>query len=129
MTDVKTGARIETALRYMNFLKGEAPRTAEPDFTFADWEELAELVDTKAFVRVGRHGEAMDWMQTVTLMQRNLASTKHYVLRHATEVGDRVFLELDEAITHRGKRLLFDSIYIFSFDTAGRITRLEFFMH
>jgi hypothetical protein len=129
MIDVKTGSRVETALRYMDFLKGEAPRAAEADFTFADWEELAQLVDKKAFVRVGRHGEAMDWMQTVTLMQRNLASAKLYVLRNASEVGGRVFLELDEAITHRGKRLLFDSIYIFSFNAAGKITRLEFFMH
>jgi hypothetical protein len=129
MADTETAPLVATALRYMNFLKGEAPRSAEADFTFADWEELAQLVDKQTFVRVGRHGEAMDWMQTVTLMQRNIASTKTYVLRHATEAGNRVFLELEETIVHRGKRLLFDSIYVFSFDDAGRFTRLEFFMH
>jgi hypothetical protein len=129
VTQVKAASRADTALRYMNFVKGEAPRAAEADFTFADWDELAGMVDTARFVRVGRHGEAMDWMQTVALMHRNIASPKAYALKAVTEVGNRVFLELDEAITHRGKRMLFDSIYIFTFSDAGKITRLEFFMH
>ena len=122
-------SNADTALRYMNFVKGEAPRTAEADFTFADWDELAELVDTDSFVRVGRHGEAMDWLQTVALMHRNIDSAKTYSLRGATEVGDRVFLELEESLLHRGERMLFDSIYIFTFDGTGKVTRLEFFMH
>jgi hypothetical protein len=123
------GARVETALRYINFVKGDAPRSAEPDFTFADWDELARLVDTDKFVRVGRHGEAMDWLQTVALMHRNITSPKTYDLRGISEVGDRVFLELAEVVVHRGKPLVFDSIYIFSFDAAGKVIRLEFFMH
>jgi hypothetical protein len=122
-------SNTDTALRYMNFVKGEAPRTAEADFTFVDWDELAELVDTKNFVRVERHGEAMDWLQTVALMHRNTGSPKTYGLRGATEVGDRVFLELEETIIHRGERMVFDSIYIFTFNGAGKVTRLEFFMH
>lgn len=119
----------ETALRYMNFVKGDAPRTAETDFTFADWDELTELVDRENFVRVGRHGEAMDWMQTVALMHRNIGSSKTYSLRGVTEAGKRVFLEMEETIIPRGERLLFDSVYILTFNDAGKVTRLEFYMH
>ena len=122
-------SNADTALRYMNFVKGEAPRIAAADFTFADWDELAELVDRENFVRVARHGEAMDWLQTVALMHRNIGSTKTYSLRGATEAGDRVFLEMEETINHRGERMVLDSIYIFSFNGAGKVTRLEFFMH
>jgi hypothetical protein len=120
---------LETALRYMNFVKGEAPRTADPAFTFACWDELAELVDTERFVRVSRHGEAMDWTEAVALMQGVVGVPKHYTLRAATETGDRVILEMAERTTRDGAPYPFDSVYIFSFDPAGRITRLEVYRH
>ena len=121
------GPLTQTAIRYMDFVKGKAPRVRDPDFTFATWEELAQLVDTDKFVRVGRHGEAMGWAETVELMHRNIGSVKDYTLRGSTETGDRVFLEMEECVMHEGGRMLFNSVYIFTFDAADRIVRLEFF--
>lgn len=121
--------KADTAIGYMNFVKGEAPRTAEPGFAFADWDELARLVDTERFVRVGKHGEAMSWPRAVELMHTNIGSRKAYTLRAATEVGDRVFLEMEERVMGPDGLHAFDSVYIFSFDAAGKITRLEVFMH
>jgi len=135
MTDRRQAARPDPAslagkaLAYMDFVKGEAPRTLEPGFTRAGWDELARLVDTAAFVRVARHGEAMNWDETVELMHSSIGGTKTYVLRGATEARGKVVLELEETVSHEGGQMVFDSVYIFTFDEAGRITRLEFFMH
>jgi len=118
-----------SALAYMDFVKGEAPRTLEPGFSHADWDDLARLVDTASFTRVAGHGEAMDWTETVDLMHRSVGGTKTYVLRGASEVGNRVFLELEETVSHEGGPMVFDSVYIFTFNTAGKVTKLEFFMH
>jgi hypothetical protein len=67
------GSRSAKAVAYMDFVKGKAPRTAQADWTFACWDEMAQLVDTEKFVRVGKHGEAMGWADAVALMDRHIA--------------------------------------------------------
>jgi hypothetical protein len=122
------GSRSAKAVAYMDFVKGKAPRTARPDWTFACWDEMAELVDTEKFVRVGKHGEAMSWSDAVALMDRHTAMPHDYTLRAATEVGDKVFLEMEEWLDHGGQTMRFNSVYIYTFNRADKIVRLEFYM-
>lgn len=129
MIETMSGPHAQTALDYMNFVKGDAPRTLAPDFTIACWDELARYVDTQRFVRVSKHGETMSWPEAVDLMHRSIGGSKTYVLRGATEVGQRVFLELEETVSRGEGHMIFDSVYIFTFDDAGRIVRLEVFIH
>jgi len=104
-------------------------RTLAPGFTRADWREMAQLVDTGCFARVAKYGEAMDWAETVELMHSAVGGTKTYVLRGASELGRKVFLELEETVSHGGGQMVFDSLYTITFDEAEKITGLEFYMH
>jgi hypothetical protein len=99
----------------------------------SDWQAIEMLVNTGDFQRqgvfLGPQAELIDW-----------ATYKHYVsqyaagfswegtLRHITESGQRVILELEERNTGNGETDVSNTVTTYEFDGEEKLCRLEVYV-
>ena len=108
-------------------------RVKEPNLPNALWEELEELVDVDNFVRQGvfltDKAETIDW-KTYKAYITKYGAVTHWesTLRHITEQGNRVVLELEERNTRDGFTDICNSVMAYGFDTKGRVKTLEVYV-
>lgn len=107
-------------------LVGEAKKTG---FTVDSWAPLAELIDTENFVRVGNFKEVMNWHEYVTFLT-NWASNSEWEcsFKRITESGNVVFLELEERSTIGPFSNSVNSMSVYEFNKAGRITHVDVYL-
>lgn len=119
--------RAEKAIAYGDrmaaIVNGESSQT---------WDEaLLPLIDPDRFRRRGNERTEMDWPQYRAMLQQwNQADGKYEkTLHRASEVGDVVYLDLDERSTHHdGTVSALRSISIYEFDTADKIVGVDVIM-
>lgn len=105
----------------------------EPDFSAATWGPLEELVDVDNFVRQGVFltdtPETIDWQTYKTYIEQYGTETRwEATLRHITEAGSRVILELEERNTIKGFTHIANTVMAYGFNDDGRVKTLEVYV-
>ena len=98
-----------------------------------DWSAMETLVDTQGYERIGvflkPEAEVIDW-PTYKSYIGQFAAMVHWegTLRHITEQGNRVILELEERNTVHGVRDVSNTVTIYEFTDAGKIRHLDVYV-
>jgi hypothetical protein len=116
----------EEFLRVVNKIK-------QPGFSAADWAPLQSLVDVPNFKRVGvfltPQVEVSNWQQyTQFITQYGGMTSWEGTLRRITEVPGLVFLELEERNTRDGVTDIANTVTIYKFNDAGKLSHLDVYV-
>ena len=126
--DAYTG-RARTVLDYSVVTKRLVDEAKTPGFTTESWSPLAELVAVDEFVRVGAFKEVMKWPDYVQFLTSWATSSEwRCSFKRITETADLVFLELEERSTVGDYSSVVDSLSVYEFDDAGRITHIDLYL-
>ncbi|MEE2030964.1 hypothetical protein [Rhodococcus chondri] len=128
VADDYTG-RSRTVLEYSLVMKSLVDRAEQHGFTTGSWSPLAELVATDEFVRVGNFKEVMNWTEYVGFLT-NWAPSAQWEgsFKRITETPDVVILELEERSSVGEFSNVVNSVSIYEFDDAGKITRIDLYL-
>ena len=119
----------DTVLDYSRLMKRLVDEAKQPGFTAESWAPLAELIDTANFVRVGNFKEVMNWDEYVAFLTDWATSSEwESEFKRVTEVGDVVFLELEERSRIGDFSNSVNSVSVYEFDDAGKITRIDVYL-
>ncbi|MCB2080081.1 MAG: hypothetical protein KDE55_20595 [Novosphingobium sp.] len=121
-----TGRLALKVLEYTDCIKRTVDRAKEPGFNESSWDELAALLDTGVFQRVGNDKVAMGWDVYLGLLMQWATKTDFWAEFHrVSEVGNLVFLELTEHNTMRGQpESVVNSLTTYEFDDKRKLVRL-----
>ncbi len=118
-----------SVLEYCLTTKRLVDEAKRPGFSKDSWAPLAELIDTGAFVRVGNFKEVMNWQSYVEFLTTwAMASNWECSFRRITESGNVVFLELEERSRIGDFSNSVNSISVYEFDDADKITRIDVYL-
>lgn len=95
------------------------------------WDALLPLIDPARFVRRGNERTEMDWPAYRGLLDQWVGHGGTYAktLHRASEVGDLVYLDLDERSEHADGTIgSLRSISIYEFDDQDRIVAVDVIM-
>ncbi|MDE8651575.1 hypothetical protein [Novosphingobium album (ex Liu et al. 2023)] len=125
-----TGEYARKVLDYTDCIKRTVDRAKEPGFDESGWDELAALLDTARFERVGNDRVAMGWdVYRGLLMQWGTTTDFWAEFHRVSEAGRRVFLELTEHNTPRGgAESVVNSCTVYQFDEAGKLVHLDIYL-
>lgn len=105
----------------------------QPDFSDELWEKLEELVDVDNFVRQGvfltETPETIDWKTYKGYITHYGGATQwEATLRHITEQGNRVIMELQERNTIDGFTHVANTVTAYGFNEEGRVKALDVYV-
>lgn len=125
-----TGEYARKVLAYTDCIKRTVDAAKQPGFDESGWDELASLLDTARFERVGNDKVAMGWDVYRGLLTMWGTTTDFWSeFRRVSEAGDRVFLELTEHNTPRGgAESVVNSCTVYQFDGAGKLVHLDIYL-
>lgn len=95
------------------------------------WDALLPMIDAARFVRRGNERTEMDWPAYRAMLEQWQEHSGKYEksLHRASEVGNVVYLDLDERATAKdGSVGALRSISIYEFDDADRIVAVDVIM-
>ena len=129
------GPLARKVLLYGDVMERAVVAAKEPGFTEAGWDELAALMDTAKFQRVGNDKAVMGWEVYRALLTGWATVTDFWAQFHRiSEVGNVVFLELTEHNTPRndlgggGDEGVVNSMSVYKYDEAGKLVRLQIYL-
>ena len=114
------------ALEYGDIMSAIVNRTNDESF-----DALLPLIDADRFVRRGNERTRMDWPTYRAMLEGWAAHSQRYekVLHRASEIGNLVYLDLDERATAQdGSVGALRSLSVYEFDDAGRIVEVDVIM-
>jgi hypothetical protein len=125
-----TGRYALKCLEYTDCIKRTVEAAKAADFDESGWDELAALLDTDNFMRVGNDKVAMGWDVYRGLLMQWATTTEFWAEFHRiSQVGNLVFLELTE---HNrpvgGEDSVVNSLTSYEYDEADRMVRLGIFL-
>jgi hypothetical protein len=121
--------RSRAVLEYSAVIKRLVDEAKKPGFTADSWAPLAELVDVERFERVGAFKEVMRWNDYVDFLTGWARSSQwDCSFKRLTEAADRVFLELEERSTVGDFSSVVNSLSVYEFNDAGRITHIDLYL-
>ncbi len=125
-----TGECALKVLAYTDCIKRTVESAKEPGFDDSGWDELAALLDTAAFRRVGNDKADMDWKVYRGLLTQWATTTDFWAeLHRISQIGNRVYLELTEHNTPRGgAESVVNSCTVYQFDDAGKLVHLDIYL-
>ncbi|PEQ13146.1 hypothetical protein B2G71_06745 [Novosphingobium sp. PC22D] len=128
--DAATGVYARKVLAYVDAIKETVERAKAPGFDASGWDEVAAMLDTEKFRRVGNDKAEMGWpVYRDLLMQWGTTTEFWSEFRRISEVGSRVFLELTE---HNrpvgGEDVVVHSCTVYEFDEAGKLVHLDIYL-
>ncbi|MBW8752591.1 MAG: hypothetical protein JF595_00320 [Sphingomonadales bacterium] len=125
-----SGTYARKVMQYGDTIERTVRAAKEPGFTEAGWDELASLLDTAKFERVGNDKVAMGWEVYRGLLMGWATTTDFWSeFRRISEVGNLVFLELTEHNTpRRGAESVVNSCTLYEFDEAGKLVHLDIYL-
>ena len=105
----------------------------EPGSSNTGWGPLEELVDVNNFVRQGvfltDKPETIDWQTYKSYIEQYGGETVwEATLRHLTEQGNRVVLELEERNTRAGFTHIANTVMAYGFNDQGKVNTLEVYV-
>lgn len=119
-------------LDYSLIMKRMVDTAKEPGFSATTWAPLAELkamIATEEFQRVGNFKEVMDWDSYVAFLA-NWAPHAGWEcsFKRISEVGNVVFLELEERTSASGYNTVVNSLSVYEFNTDGKIFHVDIYL-
>lgn len=121
--------RSRTVLDYSMVTKRLVGEAKQPGFSVDSWGPLAELVDVAVFERVGAFKEVMRWPDYVQFLSGWASSSEwDCSFKRITEVDGVVFLELEERSEVGDFSSVVNSLSVYEFDDAGRITHIDLYL-
>ncbi len=122
------GERVLQFIERMRTLVERGKR--DSNVTPADWNVLADLVETADFERIGPFHDAMNWDAYIAMLCGWVNATEGWepVLKSLSEASDRVFAQCEEMITENGAVFPFYSLSMYEFNAAGKIHRIHVYM-
>lgn len=93
-----------------------------------NWDALLPLIDANRFVRRGNERTEMDWPSYRAMLEQWGAHSQKYEkdLHRASEVGNLVYLDLDERATAAdGSVSSLRSLSVYEFDEQDRIVAVD----
>lgn len=118
-----TSVRAQRAMAY-----GDTMAAIVNGASAETWDALLPLIDADRFVRRGNERTELDWPAYRRLLDQWAAHSGNYEkhLHRASEVGNFVYLDLDERATARdGSVSALRSVSIYEFDEADRIVAVD----
>jgi hypothetical protein len=124
------GPLARKVLEYGDVMERTVVAAKQPGFTEAGWDELAGLMDTAKFQRVGNDKAVMGWDVYRGLLTGWATTTDFWAQFHRiSEVGNVVFLELTEHNTPRGgAESVVNSMSVYEYDDAGKLVHLDIYL-
>ena len=126
-----TGVHARKVLQYGEAIERAVRAAKEPGFDASGWDELAALLDTAKFERVGNDKVARSWAAYRDELLTPWATTTDFwsEFRRISEVGNLVVLELTEHNTQRGgAESVVNSCTLYEFDDAGKLVHLDIYL-
>lgn len=122
-----------TVLQYSERFARIVESLKEPGSAEDVWAPLEELVDVENFVRQGvfltETPETIDWQTYKSyLIQYGGATQWEATLRHLTEQGNRVVMELEERNTREGFTSIANTVMAYGFNDAGKVASLDVYV-
>lgn len=119
----------QAVLRYTQMVKRLADAAKRPGFTAEDWAQLAALVDTGDFQRVGNFKEVMNWTEYLGFMTNWAPSSEWDAsFKRVSEVGGVVFLELEERSQVGDFTSVVNSMSVYEFNDDGKIRHIDLYL-
>lgn len=116
-------------LEYSQIMKRVVDSARQPGFSVASWAPLVELVAIDEFERVGNFKEVMNWQDYVTFLTSWAMSAEwECSFKRITEVGNVVFLELEERSRFGDFSSVVNSVSVYEFNNAGKIGHLDIYL-
>lgn len=118
--------RVKRAIEYGDIMTGVVNGTTDQTF-----DDLRPLIDETRFVRRGNERGEMDWPSYRAMLGQWAEHSGNYrkTLHRASEVGDVVYLDLDEYPTAKdGSVNPLRSISLYQFDAKDRIVSVDVIM-
>ena len=124
------GPLSRKVLHYGDVMERTVVAAKQPGFTDAGWDELAALMDTSKFQRVGNDKAVMGWEVYRGLLTGWATTTDFWAqVRRISELGNVVVLELTEHNTPRGgKESVVNSMSVYQYDEAGKLVHLDIYL-
>ena len=124
------GPLARKVLHYSDVMERTVESAKDPGFTAASWDELAALMDTAKFQRVGNDKAQMGWDVYRDLLMKWAGTTDFWSqFRRISEVGQVVFLELTEHNTPiGGAESVVNSMSVYAYDAAGKLIHLDIYL-
>lgn len=128
--DAVDGDHARRVLAYTDCIKRTVDRAKQPGFDDSGWDELAAMLDTATFRRVGNDKADMGWAVYRNLLTLWATTTDFRADFHRiSEAGNRVFLELTEYNHPRGgAETVVNSCTVYQFDEAGKLVHLDIYL-
>lgn len=126
----EAGPLAARVFRYNELIEQVVHAAKEPGFTPERWKALEEVIDPAKFQRVGNFKEVMDWDTYVAMLTQWGTTTDFWSnFRRISEVGNVVFLELEEHNTPRGgEESVVNSLSLYEFDEHGKLVHLDIYL-
>jgi hypothetical protein len=123
----------QKVLQYCDHFKRIADKIRERRFTDSDWAPIEAIVDVQKFQRVGvfltNRVEVSNWQGYKKLIEQYGGMTSwEGTLRRITEVPGLVFLELEERNTREGVTDVSNTVTIYKFNEAGKLSQLDVYV-
>jgi hypothetical protein len=97
-------------------------------FTVEGWAELAAMVDTEKFERVGNFLEVVSWDEYAEMLTNwAIASQWEFSFKRITEVDRLVFQELEERSKVGDQSSVVNSVSVYRFDENDKIVHLDIY--
>lgn len=123
------GPNSRRALQYSFVMRDIVVKAKQPGFTTAGWAQLAELVATDEFVRVGNFRERVNWSQYEGLLTMWAKATEwDFIVRRVTEGEGYAILELAENAKYPDREEPYTSVSVYEFNDAGKLRHLEIYL-
>ncbi len=121
--------RAHTVLQYSMVIKRLVAEAKKPGFSVDSWGPLAELVAVDEFERVGAFKEVMKWPDYVNFLT-NWATSSEWEcsFKRITETAGLVFLELEERSAVGDFTSVVNSLSVYKFNDAGKITHIDLYL-
>lgn len=101
----------------------------QPGFTVEGWADLAALVNVEEFERVGNFLEVVNWREYAEMLTNwAISSQWECSFKRVTEVGNVVFLELEERSAIGDQRSTVNSVSVYEFDDDRKIRHLDIYL-
>jgi len=125
-----TGEYALRVLDYTDCIKRTVEKAKEPGFNESGWDDLAAMLDTASFRRVGNDKADMNWDVYRGLLMQWATTTDFWAeFRRISQVGDRVYLELTEHNTPRGgAESVVNSCTVYQFGAAEKLVHLDIYL-
>ena len=121
--------RARVVLEYSLLMKRLVGEAKQSGFSRDSWSPVAELVATDQFRRVGNFKEVMDWPAYITFLTDWARSSEwDCSFRRVSEVGDVVFLELEERSKVGDYQNVVNSVSVYAFNPDDKIRHIDVYL-